>query len=143
MESQINTIWESQCTPLSWNLSLCTEVVQAPIHLSEEDSEHPEGRKIISSSLSHVSGPQKMLNKCLKEKGKGGVQVDTRLDSLRCNQAQCAGSFFSQPSSTLRYRMEEKAKVKEEAWSLNTVVDTFISLTEAPALTPQSPHCAT
>lgn len=90
-----------------------------------------------------MSGPQKMLNKYLKEKGKGGVQVDTQLYSLRCNQAQCAGSFFTQPLSTLRYRMEEKAKVKEEAWSLNTVVYTFISLAEAPALTSQSPYCAT
>lgn len=86
-----------------------------------------------------VSGPQQMLNKCLKEKGKGGVQVDTQLYSLGCNQAQCAGSFFTQPSSTLRYRMEEKAKVKEAVWSLNTVASTFISLTEAPASHPSLP----
>lgn len=50
MESRKSVVQASQ---LSRNLSPCTEIGQTPVYLSQVDRELPEGRKIISSSLSH------------------------------------------------------------------------------------------
>lgn len=68
-----------------------------------------------------------MPNKYLKERRKGALQVDTRLHSLRCNQAQIVGSFFTQHTLDRPYPREagavewEKANVEKETCSLNSV----------------------